>query len=47
MPKTMLRIDRDKNNVAVAVFKFLEAVLEGEDFGRTDEGEGGGDEKND
>jgi hypothetical protein len=47
VPQRMLRINRNKHNAAVAVFEFVESVLEGEYFGRTAETECSRDEQDD
>jgi hypothetical protein len=43
----VLRIDADENDIAVALLERVETVLEAEDFGRTDEGEGCWNEEED
>lgn len=39
VPEGVLGIDRNENNIAVAVLKLLETVLESEHFGRANKGE--------
>lgn len=39
VPERMLRINRNESNIAVPIFELLVAVLEGNDFSRTDKRE--------
>lgn len=47
VPQRVLRIDRNENNIAIAILEFFEAVLESEHLGRAHERECCGYEKND
>lgn len=47
VPQRVLGVDAHKHNVAVPVLELVEAVLESEDFGRTHEAEGCGNEEQD
>jgi len=45
LPQTVLGIRGDKDDFAFALVELVDAVVEGQDFGRADEGEGCWDEE--